>query len=103
MGWSGMYEYISRSGVYWTEPVPYDENDPPYKPRNSFGEEPFWFRMIHTTNGIDESDPATRYGKKTLVQKDKDFWCKDHYGNDYALRFNEFAPDQSEWERYKSR
>lgn len=99
MGWKGIDEFISESGVYWTEPTPYfarEEN-----PTNQFGELPRWENTIDVTNGYDETDPECCKAPKVLVKENEDYWCIDHYGNRYAVRYNRYTPADARWREYK--
>jgi hypothetical protein len=56
---------------------------------------------VDETNGYDPNDPSTFDGPVTLL-KHEDKWCKDHYGNKYAVKVDRVEPilSSGRWREY---
>lgn len=99
MGYAGIDEFISETGVYWTNPTPYLSYTE--DPKNQFGEVPKWENTITVTNGYDATDPDCCAAPKLLVKENEDFWCVDPYGTRYAVRYRRYEPNSPRWQLYK--
>lgn len=58
-------------------------------------EKAVWYAHVNETNGYDEDDVST-HTPKTKEVGFTDNWKVDHYGNKYAEKIIQYAPDNDE-------